>query len=221
MVLASTLDHLVVRADTLEAGAAYVREALGVELEAGGTHERMGTHNLLLSLGDARYLEVIAINPAALTPSRPRWFGLDERPAGEPPRLIAWVARTSDIRGLASTRAAELGPVHEMSRDNLSWLLTIRPDGRQPGGGVAPALIEWPPGIHPASRLRRAGCSLEALEVYTPDPNQLTRLFQDLALEGAPHIHRLPAGSEAYLVAHVRTPQGLRTLSGAPREVYF
>jgi hypothetical protein len=42
------IDHLVVAAATLDAGAEYVRATLGVEPEVGGTHERMGTHNRLL-----------------------------------------------------------------------------------------------------------------------------------------------------------------------------
>jgi hypothetical protein len=37
------IDHLVVRAATLDAGAEYVRAALRVELGPGDKHERMGT----------------------------------------------------------------------------------------------------------------------------------------------------------------------------------
>ncbi|HCV79405.1 VOC family protein, partial [Pseudomonas oryzihabitans] len=53
----SRLDHLVIVAPTLAAGARYVEERLGVALQPGGQHARMGTHNLLLGLGDG-YLEV-------------------------------------------------------------------------------------------------------------------------------------------------------------------
>jgi hypothetical protein len=59
------IDHIAVTAPTLEAGAELVRLALGVEPQAGGAHARMGTHNLLLRLGDAVYLEVIAPDPRA------------------------------------------------------------------------------------------------------------------------------------------------------------
>ena len=46
----------------------------------------MGTHNALLGLGPRFYLEVIAVDPDGATPSRPRWFDLDE------PRMKAALA---------------------------------------------------------------------------------------------------------------------------------
>ena len=39
----------------------------------------MGTHNALPRLGDKAYLGTIVIDPAnGTTPSRPRWFDLDD-----------------------------------------------------------------------------------------------------------------------------------------------
>jgi hypothetical protein len=72
-----TIDHLTVTAPTLESGAEYVRRALGVTPGPGGQHPRMGTHNLLLRLGESAFLEVIAPEPGSCRPDRPRWFGLD------------------------------------------------------------------------------------------------------------------------------------------------
>src|SRR5215218_4849383 len=120
-----TLDHLVVTAPTLEAGAAWVEAALGARPGPGGVHERMGTHNLVLSLGPAAYLEVIAINPAAPPPGRPRWFGLDELEPDAPPRLAAWVCRTTDLDALKDLP----GPIETMTRGPLTWRITVPPDG--------------------------------------------------------------------------------------------
>jgi TusA-related sulfurtransferase len=37
----------------------------------------MGTHNCLMQLGEAMFLEIIATDPAA-SPQRRRWFALDD-----------------------------------------------------------------------------------------------------------------------------------------------
>ena len=73
------IDHLVVAARTLAQGADFLRDLLGVEALSGGKHVAMGTHNLVMQLGEERYLEVIAIDPDAEPPERPRWFDLDRR----------------------------------------------------------------------------------------------------------------------------------------------
>lgn len=67
----SLLDHITITAFSLEAGAAFVVDALGVAPQVGGEHPRMGTHNLLLRLGESMFLEVIAPNPAVAASSEP------------------------------------------------------------------------------------------------------------------------------------------------------
>ena len=73
----SRIDHIAVTAPSLALGAAWLEQVLGVAPQPGGEHPLMGTHNVLLRLGDDVYLEVIAADPRAAAPARPRWFGLD------------------------------------------------------------------------------------------------------------------------------------------------
>jgi len=206
------IDHITVTAFSLAAGAALVTDALGVAPQPGGAHPRMGTHNLLLRLGDTLFLEVIAPDPSAPAPSRPRWFGLDRLDADSPPSLSTWVVRTTDIRAAAPASAEPLGPIEPMTRGALDWLITIPADGSVPLDGVAPALIEWHSDVHPAARLDDKGCSLARLEVFHPDPQRMSRLLDSLALQAPVSV--LPAGSgmPARLVAHIDTPQGRRVL---------
>ena len=98
-------DHLVVIADTLDAGVRHVVDALQIEPVPGGQHPGMGTHNQLLNVGGGLYLEIIAIDPQAAAPQRARWFGLDQ-PAvqarlGSGPFLAHWVARVQRPKQLA------------------------------------------------------------------------------------------------------------------------
>jgi hypothetical protein len=213
------IDHLVVTAASLDAGARYVREALGVELQAGGEHPQMGTHNLLLKLGDATYLEVIAVNPAARHPGRPRWFGLDDRGADGEPRLATWVSRSGDIRAAVTAAGEPLGTVETMRRGDLEWQITIPANGAPPLDGVAPALIEWPAGRHPAARLVDAGCRLIRLELFHSDPTRVSSLLGRLGLADTVVVTPLPSGVRGHIAAHIDTPSGGRVLKAvADRE---
>ena len=82
-----------------------MRATLGAAPAAGGKHVGMGTHNRLLAIGSPAfpkaYLEIIAIDPDAPPPTRPRWFGLDDprllARLRERPRLLHVVARSARL----------------------------------------------------------------------------------------------------------------------------
>lgn len=108
------LDHLSVLAPSLEEGVRHVRNCLDLDVPLGVQHPFMGTHNHRLQLGQKVYLEVIAVDPGAALPLRPRWFGLDD-PARvrkdweDGRRLRGWVARTDDMDRLLARHGAILG----------------------------------------------------------------------------------------------------------------
>jgi hypothetical protein len=159
---ARTLDHLVVAARTLDEGAAWVSSVMGVAMVPGGKHPSMGTYNRLLGLGGRRYLEVIAIDPDAPPPARPRWFGLDEPAMRERlakgPALIHWVERTDDLEAALSSYPEPV-EILDATRGDFAWRITVPRDGRLPGGGKLPTLIQWK-GPHPTERLPPSGCDL-------------------------------------------------------------
>lgn len=206
------IDHITVTAPTLEAGAEFVRQALGFAPQRGGEHPRMGTHNLLLRLGDSLFLEVISTNPDAPAPARPRWFALDTLRPNSPSLLSNWVARTPDIHATASACSEVLGNIEPMSRGTLNWRITIPGDGSLPLNGIAPALIEWQTTVHPASTLQDHGLSLAKLELFHPEPERISRLLRSLDLEGQISVSLPRSACAACMVAHINTPQGLRSL---------
>ena len=202
------LDHLVVTAPGLAAGVEWVESILGVPLQAGGTHVRMGTHNAVLRLSDSTYLEVLAPDPGAPAPSRPRWFELDQMSSDARPRLAAWLARTEDAR---SASAACLGdvPVEAMTRGSLEWLITVPADGSLLFGGAVPFLIQWLVSPHPASAMADRGCALVSLEVHHPDPDAVSRTLECLAVDGP--IAVMPRAQPG-LVVRIETPWGVRSI---------
>lgn len=209
-----SIDHIAVTAPSLEVGARFVLESLGVQPQPGGEHPRMGTHNLLLRLGETLYLEVIAPDPRAPAPKRPRWFGLDNLQTDTPPRLSTWIARTSDIHAAVAACTEDLGAIEPMHRGPLDWLITIPANGCVPLDGIAPALIEWPPGVHPAAKLPDFGFNLVELKLFHPDPIRVSRLLASLGIKEQVTVSKPSHGKTADLLAVVETPRGPCILSG-------
>ncbi|MFM9433595.1 hypothetical protein ACFDR9_000636 [Janthinobacterium sp. CG_23.3] len=208
------IDHITVTAPTLAAGVDYVRQALGVTPLRGGEHPRMGTHNCLLRLGAELFLEVIAVDPAAAPPGRPRWFRLDDAAFNCRPRLAAWVARSDDIEAAVAACAWTPGAIEPMTRGALSWRITIPADGGMALDGAAPGLIQWDAAAHPAGAMAELGCSLLRLEIRHPDAGRVRAALAGIDCAGPLLVAPPGAGAAPYLVAHVQTPTGARRLGG-------
>ena len=208
---APELDHLVAAAPSLAIGAAWVLDTFGVPAAPGGKHARMSTHNLLLRLDAGRYLEVIAVDPDAPAPDRPRWFGLDDAALQSRlergPRLIHWVCRCRDIDALAA-RVPALGAAHRMERGDLSWRITIPDDGSLPHDGIVPTLIEWDTATHPHARLPDVNLRLDSLAATHPRPGLVAKAMERLGVRTLLTLSRAPA--LASLRASFTDPRGRR-----------
>ncbi len=206
--ITAVLDHLVVAAATLDRGCDWVEERLGARPQPGGKHVAMGTHNALLRLGPRVYLEVIAIDPAAVAPTRPRWFDLDEvtmkAALAEGPRLVHWVARTGDLDALAG-RLPALGAITPMQRGAFTWRITIPADGQLPARGLVPTLIQWSDGQHPADGLPDQGLSLVLLAGEHPEP---ATVRANLATLGLGDFLKVTYARTPRLAAMIRTRRG-------------
>ncbi len=209
------LDHLVVAATTLEDGVAWCEATLGVTPGPGGRHALMGTHNRLLKIATPAYpdayLEIIAIDPAAPAPSRPRWFGLDDpaqqaRLQAEGPRLVHLVARSTMLDmhrwGLITVGQKPGDPVaasRMTPQGELRWQILLREDGGMGCGGALPTLLQWQ-GLHPAQAMPDSGVTLQALVLQgVPD-----RARDVLRLRGV----TVASGPGVAITATLATPQG-------------
>jgi len=203
------LDHVVLGAESLQAGAAAVERALGARLWPGGKHARMGTHNCLLRLGDDAYLEVLAIDPDAPPPRHPRWLSLDTPSTRDRlrqgPCLLTWVVRVPSTQ--LPPLPLPLGPWEAFQRNGLSWQLTVRPDGTLPADGLFPSLIVWHGEDHPCRRLPESGCRLAALHVEHPAASGLPEGLDALGLPGV-----YASSDAARVTLALDTPSGARVL---------
>ena len=210
--MSAEVDHLVVAAHSLEQGADWCQRVLGVASRPGGKHRAMGTHNRLLALSSAAfprsYLEIIAIDPDAPAPSRPRWFGLDDaalqQRLREAPRLLHFVARSTGLDATLTALAAlglDAGQAVAAERASahglLRWRIAGRADGQLLCGGALPTLIEWD-AMHPSDHLPASPVALQSLGVAGLAP----AVMAALALQG------VTAGDGNALQAVLQTPAG-------------
>ncbi len=213
----TTLDHLVIAAASLAQGATWAKDVLGIEVPYGGEHPQMGTHNLVMSLGKGVYFEIIAINPDANAPDRPRWFSLDDpyvqAQLTATPRLLTWVVNTSDAVQACAQSAFPHGIPTPMRRGDLRWLFTIPQDGQLPAAGVLPTLIEWQTTPHPSVVLPQLGASYKSLTIYHPYPVWVSQQLQDIHAQHIAEVAVLPANRLPYFEAVLLTPKGEVKLS--------
>ena len=220
------IDHLVVVADSLDQGAAWCKATLGVVPGPGGKHAFMGTHNRLLNLSSpafpACYLEIIAIDPDAAAPTRPRWFGMDDpglrARVQSAPRLVHFVARSNAIDDLHAALAAvgqDAGQIVAAERQTpqglLTWRLALQLDGNFAGRGALPTMIEWR-GAHPTDSMPASPVGLAAIHLAGL-PEQAVRA---LALPGVKCDAAGDAADDAgqaMLRLTLDTPLGRVTLS--------
>ncbi|MDO9708424.1 VOC family protein [Paracraurococcus lichenis] len=201
------IDHIVLGARTLEEGAAFIEQHLGVRPRKGGTHEGFGTHNMLLGLGRGTYLEIIAPDPAQPDPPHGRPFDLDDpslKVALEAePRLIAWVARTPLLDAVVARLGHRAGEVKEMSRADLHWRMAFPPQ-RQDMDNLIPALIEWK-GEGASSRIPDSHVRLLQLEAEHPEAEAVRTALAERGLEEAMRVRRSP---HARLIARLKRADG-------------
>ncbi|RDJ24205.1 VOC family protein [Bosea caraganae] len=208
-------DHLTVIAPSLAEGVAHVRSCLDLDIPYGRAHDGMGTHNHLLRLGDDVYLEVIAVDPAAPPPGRPRWFGLDDSGLvrsnwDEGFRLRGWVARTTGIADMLARHGAILGEEVRLTGSGRSFSFAVPPGGALPLAGLAPSVIDrggYPPSI---AAMPELGARLRSFTVEHPQPEDVAALYERLGVENPPDIRR---GERLRYRAMIETPAGLRELN--------
>src|SRR5215475_554258 len=179
----SMLDHILLGSSDLDAGIAFVEQHTGVRAAIGGVHPGRGTRNALLSLGERRYLEIIAPDPEQT--EVPDAYGLRRL---DKPRLVTWAAHPGDMKALAD-RLAKAG----IRAQGPTPGSRKRPDGRllqwktlnleDAADGLLPFFIEWGvDSLHPSTDSPK-GCTLMKFEALSPQPEALTKLAKQLDLD--------------------------------------
>ncbi|MGZ6126244.1 MAG: VOC family protein, partial [Myxococcales bacterium] len=165
------------------------------------------SRNALLSLGERRYLEIIAPDP-----QQPRSSDVRQLYRIESPRLIGWAAHVDDMDAVAKRLTAagiayepvRAGARQRPSGQTLRWkALSLRDDA----GGLLPFFIEWSKdAVHPSVDAPK-GCRIDRFELTTPRADELRALAVRAGLDV--NVANAP---EASLRAALTGPKGRLSL---------
>jgi len=177
------LDHILLGSNDLDRGIAFVEEHTGVRAAFGGVHPGRGTENALLSLGERRYLEIIAPDP--------KQAGVEQYPVITKlaePRLIGWAAHRDDLDEFAEQlrkqgiefEGPQAGSRQRPDGKLLRWrALRLKDDH----GGLLPFFIEWSrDSVHPSVDAPK-GCTLTRFEAATPQREDLLHAIPRVQLD--------------------------------------
>lgn len=199
-----TLDHIAVACTKLDRDAAALSQTLGTALDVQGAHPAMGTHNRLTGMG-LHYFELIAVDPSAIGPGRPRWFNLDRFEG--PPRLTNWILRTDNMEAALAALPDGFGAPMDLQRGDLRWRMAVPDDGILPWGGWGPAIIEWQGNAHPTQTLPDSRLRLSRLTLHHPDAEDIAQTLAPL----------MPPDTAQFIPAE--TPKLVAVLTGPSGEI--
>lgn len=209
------LDHLTIIAPTLSEGVDHARECLDLDIPFGSQHIYMGTHNHRLQLGEAVYLEIIALNPDGIDPGRARWFGLDDQAkiradweAGR--RLRGWVANTTSIASIVKSHGDIFGEEVSLPPQRPEFGFTIPNDGSLPMDGAMPSFIDHRGEPTSMSDIPDVGATLVSWCLEHPESDLIKGLYEELEISRTPHVKH---GPTLRYRAAIATPSGVRILS--------
>lgn len=182
------LDHVILGCNDLDTGIRFVQERTGIQAVQGGSHPDRGTSNALLSLGERRYLEIVAPTPNGKPVQAWAARQLEVLKGLTSPRLMGWAVHPNDIDGLAQKFRQSgieiLGPWpgSRVRPDGqvISWKNFSLADDRH---GLLPFFIAWSANaVHPSSDAP-SGCHIEYFAVAEPDTAELTKALRRIEVD--------------------------------------
>jgi Glyoxalase-like domain len=201
-----TIDHVVFAVRDLETAAARARDEHGLESAPGGVHPHWGTANRIIPLGNAQYLELLAIvdpDVAATTP-------LGRALAGATADGDAWFAMclaTDEIETVAGRLDLDVAPGSRTLPDGqlVSW----RGAGIEDAARTSdlPFFIAWdvPVALHPGSMPVMHPCGATGIAWVEVDGDQARFTHW---VDGAPLPVRFHQGEPGVRAVALRTPTG-------------
>ena len=175
------IDHFVFGANTLSEGSNIIKKVLDEDLSEINTHESMGTHNRVISLG-SNYLEIIALDPKNPNANSNTWFNLSDKIYREKflkiPKLISFVISSEEFNSSIFFEKEFL-----VSRNKYKWFFKkpnfeYLKNNNFTNINLFPSLINWQ-SVSPLNDMKNSSYIFESLEIIL---NKNHKLLYDFLL---------------------------------------
>ena len=173
------IDHFVFGANTLIEGSKTIKNILDEDLSKINTHETMGTHNRVISLGSS-YLEIIALDPKNQNVNKNTWFNLSDKIYREKfletPKLISFVISSDDL-----SSSIFFEKEFFVSRNKYKWFFK-KPNFEYlnkinfTNTNLFPSLINWQ-SVSPLNDMKKSSYIFESLEIILNKNHKLLKDF--------------------------------------------
>ncbi|MDQ3070153.1 MAG: VOC family protein [Acidobacteriota bacterium] len=180
----AVIDHFILAINDLARGVAEFERRTGVRPVFGGVHPGRGTQNALASLGDGRYIEILAPDPKQPSPTQPI-EGLKALTMLTP---SGWALGTTDVFAMQARLTAR-----EIHTSVIRPGSRALPDGSmlewstfgvtEPAHAWLPFFIRWKDPAKQPSTTAPAGCRLESVRIEDPRPDPLTHVLLTAGLK--------------------------------------
>ena len=175
------IDHFVFGANTLSKGSNTIKKILDEDLSEINTHETMGTHNRVISLGSS-YLEIIALDPENQNANSNTWFNLGDNVYRKNflkvPKLISFVISSDELNSSIFFEKEFF-----VSRNKYKWFFK-KPNfeylskNNFNNTNLFPSLINWQ-SVSPLNEMKKSSYSFDSLEIIL---NKNHKLLYDFLL---------------------------------------
>ena len=173
------IDHFVFGAKTLSEGSNTIKKILDEDLSGINTHETMGPHNRVISLG-SNYLEIISLDPKNQNANKNTWFNLGDKIYRKNflkiPKLISFVISSDDL-----SSSIFFEKEFFVSRNKYKWFFK-KPNfeylskNNFTNTNLFPSLINWQ-SVSPLNDMKKSSYSFDSLEITLNKNHKLLKDF--------------------------------------------
>lgn len=210
MKIGRNIDHIVYAVPDLEEAIDQLEKRLGVRPQFGGRHTTKGTKNALLNLGNACYLEILAVDESNTDIFAPRWMGID---LIETSKITRWSIKSDQLtqdQAILQSYQKELGEIQKgqrkLSNGKLIQWEMILPLA-EPEVDILPFMTDWTySSIHPTDSLPQL-CELVSIELMHPEPKSIQEYLEKLNLSMT-----ISQDQNPIIRISIQTPNGIVSL---------